>query len=153
MRRWFLSYHSPDEAKAERLKAAIERKNEGAIVFFAPTNLRVGGRWAPALAESIAEATAFVLLATDKGVGRWREIEYDAAFGFAHSQPSGRRDRVAYDVFWKRFVANDETTAEHHCISTAVRLRSASRQPAVSEIFGHLKTNVSDGTNNNQVEK
>ena len=52
------------------LKAAIERKDEGAIVFFAPTNLRAGGRWAPALAESIAEATAFVLLATDKGIGR-----------------------------------------------------------------------------------
>jgi formylglycine-generating enzyme required for sulfatase activity len=80
MRRWFLSYHSPDEAMAERLKAAIERKDEGAIVFFAPTNLRAGGRWAPALAESIAEATAFVLLATDKGIGRWQEIEYDAAF-------------------------------------------------------------------------
>ena len=80
MRRWFLSYHSPDQALAERLKAAIERKDEGAIVFFAPTNLRAGGRWAPALAESIAEATAFVLLATDKGIGRWQEIEYDAAF-------------------------------------------------------------------------
>jgi formylglycine-generating enzyme required for sulfatase activity len=79
-RRWFLSYHSPDRALAERLKAAIERKDEGAIVFFAPTNLRAGGRWAPALAESIAEATAFVLLATDKGIGRWQEIEYDAAF-------------------------------------------------------------------------
>ena len=79
MRRWFLSYHSPDQALAERLKAAIERKDEGAIVFFAPTNLRAGGRWAPALAESIAEATAFVLLATDKGIGRWQEIEYDAA--------------------------------------------------------------------------
>ena len=80
MSRWFLSYHSPDQALAERLKAAIERKDEGAIVFVAPTNLRAGGRWAPALAESIAEVTAFVLLATDKGIGRWQEIEYDAAF-------------------------------------------------------------------------
>ena len=49
-------------------------------MFFAPTKLRAGGRWAPALAEAIAEATAFVLLATDKGIGRWQEIEYDAAF-------------------------------------------------------------------------
>jgi hypothetical protein len=27
MRSWFLSYHSPDQALAERLKAAIERKD------------------------------------------------------------------------------------------------------------------------------
>jgi len=30
MRRWFLSYHSPDQALAERLKAAIERKDDSA---------------------------------------------------------------------------------------------------------------------------
>ena len=80
MRRWFLSYHSPDEALAGRLKTAIERKDDGAIVFFAPANIRAGARWAPALAEAIAEATAFVLLVTERGIGRWQEIEYDAAF-------------------------------------------------------------------------
>ena len=80
MRRWFLSYHSPDQPLAERLKAAIERRDEGARVFFAPESLRPGGRWAPALAQAIAEATAFVLLVTDRGIGRWQEIEYDAAF-------------------------------------------------------------------------
>jgi hypothetical protein len=38
MRRWFLSYHSPDQALAEQLKAAIERKDDSASrVFFAPT--------------------------------------------------------------------------------------------------------------------
>jgi formylglycine-generating enzyme required for sulfatase activity len=80
MRRWFLSYHSPDGALAQGLKAAIEREDEGAIVFFAPTNLRAGGRWAPALAEAITEAAAFVLLVTGSGIGRWQEIEYEAAF-------------------------------------------------------------------------
>jgi formylglycine-generating enzyme required for sulfatase activity len=80
MRRWFLSYHSTDEALAERLKAALERADDGAIVFFAPTNLRAGARWAPALAEAIAEATAFVLLVAERGIGSWQEIEYDAAF-------------------------------------------------------------------------
>ena len=35
MRRWFLSYHSPEQALAERLKGAIERKDAGAAVFFA----------------------------------------------------------------------------------------------------------------------
>jgi hypothetical protein len=77
MRRWFLSYHSPDEALTERLKAGIERKDDGAIVFFAPSNLRSGARWAPALAEAIAEATAFVPFATERGIGRWQEIEYE----------------------------------------------------------------------------
>ena len=43
MRRWFLSYHSPDQALAEQLKAAIERKDAAARVFFAPTHLRAGG--------------------------------------------------------------------------------------------------------------
>jgi formylglycine-generating enzyme required for sulfatase activity len=80
MRRWFLSYHSPDEPLAKRLKAAIECRDEGATVFFAPTNIRAGTHWAPALAEAIAEATAFVLLVTERGIGRWQEIEYDAAF-------------------------------------------------------------------------
>jgi hypothetical protein len=36
MSRWFLSYHSPDQALAERLKSAIERKDTDAHVFFAP---------------------------------------------------------------------------------------------------------------------
>lgn len=79
MRRWFLSYHSPDEALAERLKVAIEHADDGATVFFAPTHLRAGGRWAPALAQAIADATGFVSLVTDRGVGRWQEIEYEAA--------------------------------------------------------------------------
>jgi TIR domain len=80
MRRWFLSYHSPDQALAERLKTAIESKDLAVQVFFAPENLRTGARWAPALADAIAQANAFVLLVTDKGVGRWQEIEYNAAF-------------------------------------------------------------------------
>jgi tetratricopeptide (TPR) repeat protein len=79
MRRWFLSYHSPDQELAERLKTGIEQKDKGAQVFFAPTNLRAGGRWAPALADAIENASAFVLLVTDSGLGRWQEMEYDAA--------------------------------------------------------------------------
>jgi len=35
MRRWFLSYHSPDTALAERLAAAIERRDVGSRVFLA----------------------------------------------------------------------------------------------------------------------
>ena len=76
MRRWFLSYHSPDQALAERLKAALERKDTDAQVFFAPSSLRAGGFWSRALAEEIAQADAFILLVGEKGVGDWQELEY-----------------------------------------------------------------------------
>src|SRR5262245_38511778 len=79
MRRWFLSYHSPDQALAERLKAALERKNADAHVFFAPLSLRAGGFWSKALAEEIAQADAFILLVGESGVGESQVIEYDGA--------------------------------------------------------------------------
>src|SRR6476646_8605041 len=79
MRRCFLSYHSPDQALAERLKAALEQKNTDAHVFFAPSNLRAGGFWSRALAEEIAQADAFILLVGEKGVGNWQVLEYDEA--------------------------------------------------------------------------
>ena len=79
MRRWFLSYHSPDQALAERLKAALERKNTDAHVFFAPSSLRAGGFWSKALAEEIAQADAFILLVGESGVGDWQVLEYDEA--------------------------------------------------------------------------
>jgi hypothetical protein len=61
MRRWFLSYHSPDEPLAQALKLAIERKDAGAQVFFAPEKMRAGTPWATALADAVSRATAFVL--------------------------------------------------------------------------------------------
>ena len=67
MRRWFLSYHSPDLALAERLKAALERKDTDARVFFAPSSLRAGGFWSRALADEIAQADAFILLVGERG--------------------------------------------------------------------------------------
>ncbi len=79
MRRWFLSYHSPDQALAERLKSAIERKDSAARVFFAPTHLRAGGSWSAQLAQEIAEATAFILLVGAAGIGKWQVPEYDEA--------------------------------------------------------------------------
>jgi hypothetical protein len=79
MRRWFLSYHSPDRALAERLKAAVERKDADSSVFFAPSSLRAGGFWSKALAEEIAQADAFILLVGEKGVGDWQVLEYDEA--------------------------------------------------------------------------
>jgi hypothetical protein len=80
MRRWFLSYHSADQALAKRLKAAIERKDDSASrVFFAPTHLRAGGSWSAQLAQEIAEATGFILLIGEAGIGKWQVPEYDEA--------------------------------------------------------------------------
>jgi formylglycine-generating enzyme required for sulfatase activity len=79
MRRWFLSYHSVDQALAERLKVALERKDIESRVFFAPSSLRAGSFWSRALAEEIAQADAFILLVGEQGVGNWQLLEYDEA--------------------------------------------------------------------------
>ncbi len=79
MPRWFLSYHSPDQSLAERLKGAIERKDPASSVFFAPSNLRAGGAWTAQLAQEIAAASAFILLIGEAGVGKWQVPEYDEA--------------------------------------------------------------------------
>ncbi|HEY5066928.1 MAG TPA: TIR domain-containing protein, partial [Xanthobacteraceae bacterium] len=76
MRRWFLSYNSQDLGLMQGLEAALMRKDREAKIFFAPKSLRVGGFWLPELAKEIAEATAFVLLVGEKGLGPWQVIEY-----------------------------------------------------------------------------
>ena len=76
MPRWFLSYHSADQTLAERLKAAIERKDATSNVFFAPSSLRAGGAWTAQLAEELAAADAFILLIGEAGVGKWQAPEY-----------------------------------------------------------------------------
>jgi len=78
--RLFLSYHSPDQALAKQLKAAIERKDANTRVFFAPSSLRAGSFWSKELAEEIARADAFVLLVGEEGIGDWQETEYNEAF-------------------------------------------------------------------------
>src|SRR6266700_164922 len=79
MQRWFLSYHSPDQALAERLKASIERKDAASRVFFAPTHLRAGGSWSAQLAQELAEANGFILLIGESGIGNWQVLEDDEA--------------------------------------------------------------------------
>ena len=79
MQRWFLSYHSSDQALAERLKAAIECKDSTSRAFFAPTYLRAGGSWSAQLAKEIADATGFILLIGPAGIGKWQVPEYDEA--------------------------------------------------------------------------
>jgi hypothetical protein len=88
VRRWFLSYHSSEEALAQRLKEAMERQDAGARVFFAPAHLRAGGFWSRALADEIARADAFVLLVGEKGVGDWQVLEYDEALARRVTSPA-----------------------------------------------------------------
>src|SRR5262245_27738786 len=76
MRRWFLSYNSQDLGLMRAFEAALRRKDADARFFFAPKSLRVGGLWLPELAREIAEATAFVLLVGEKGIGPWQAMEY-----------------------------------------------------------------------------
>src|ERR1700730_10512679 len=76
MRRWFLSYNSQDLALMQSLEAALRRHDADAKIFFASKSLRAGGLWLPELAREIAEATAFVLLVGEKGIGPWQAMEY-----------------------------------------------------------------------------
>src|SRR5499427_3003384 len=76
MRRWFLSYNSQDLGLMQSLEAGLRRKDPEAKIFFAPKSLRAGGLWLPELAREIAEATAFVLLVGEKGIGPWQAMEY-----------------------------------------------------------------------------
>jgi formylglycine-generating enzyme required for sulfatase activity len=76
MRRWFLSYNSQDLALMQGVETALRRKDADAHIFFALKSLRAGGYWLPELAEEIGEATAFVLLVGEKGVGPWQVMEY-----------------------------------------------------------------------------
>jgi formylglycine-generating enzyme required for sulfatase activity len=79
MPRWFLSYHTPEHALAQRLKAGIEQKDPTSHVFFAPTHLRAGGSWSKQLADEIENSTAFILLIGEHGLGDWQVYEYDEA--------------------------------------------------------------------------
>jgi formylglycine-generating enzyme required for sulfatase activity len=80
MRRWFLSYHSQDFQLALALESELKRKDADATIFFAPKSLHPGAYWMPTLAKEIAEATAFVLLIGQNGLGPWQVIEYYEAY-------------------------------------------------------------------------
>src|SRR5215470_1624739 len=76
MRRWFLSYNSQELGLMESLDNALRRRDPDAKIFFAPKSLRAGGFWLPEIAREIADATAFVLLVGEKGIGPWQAMEY-----------------------------------------------------------------------------
>src|ERR1700738_3585751 len=88
MRRWFLSYNSQDLGLMEGLQAALRRKDAEAHVYFAPKSERAGGFWLPSLANEIGEATVFVLLVGEKGVGPWQVLEYNEALARRAKEPA-----------------------------------------------------------------
>ncbi len=88
MRRFFLSYNSQDLALMRAFEAALRRKDSGANIFFAPKSLRAGGFWLPELAKEIAEATAFVLLVGENGLGNWQTTEYYEALDRRVKEPN-----------------------------------------------------------------
>ena len=71
----------------QSFEEALRRKDTEAKIFFAPKSLRAGGLWLPELALEIAEATAFVLLVGEKGVGPWQVMEYYEALDRRVKEP------------------------------------------------------------------
>jgi formylglycine-generating enzyme required for sulfatase activity len=88
MRRWFLSYNSQDLALMQGLEAALRREDPEAHVYFAPKSERAGGFWLPSLANEIGEATVFVLLVGEKGVGPWQVLEYNEGLARRVKEPA-----------------------------------------------------------------
>jgi DNA replication protein DnaC len=87
MRRWFLSWTSQDIALTQALKAALQRKDSDAQIFFAPESMRAGGFWKPQLAKAIEESTAFILLIGEK-LGDWQVMEYYEALDRRAKEPN-----------------------------------------------------------------
>jgi tetratricopeptide (TPR) repeat protein len=87
MSRWFLSYNSQDLSLVAKLEAALTVKSPDTTIFFAPKSLRVGGYWLPKLAEAITDASAFVLLVGENGLGPWQILEYYEAIDKRVKQP------------------------------------------------------------------
>jgi hypothetical protein len=73
----FLSYNTKDEWIAATVRTALDAR--GWTVFYAPWSLHPGAYWMPALAEEVDSCDAFVILATDSGLGSWQLLEYYAA--------------------------------------------------------------------------
>ena len=70
------------------LEAALRREDPEAHVYFAPKSERAGGFWLPSLANEIGEATVFVLLVGEKGVGPWQVLEYNEALARRVKEPA-----------------------------------------------------------------
>lgn len=85
--RVFLSFHSPDQASAVRIKRAIEERDAATAVFLSANSLQAGAFWLPRLGREIAEADACLLLLGPAGVGPWQLLEYYEAIDRRAREP------------------------------------------------------------------
>jgi len=118
MRRWFLSYTSPDNALAQALRTALQHKDSGATIFFAPETMRAGGFWQQQLADEIAKSTAFVLLVGETGVGPWQVMEYYEALDRHAKEPHYPLIMVVSDKTAKRTAPGLPFVRQLHWVLT-----------------------------------
>jgi sugar lactone lactonase YvrE len=153
MRRWLLSYHSPDQALAEGLKALIERKDSGSRVFIAPTHLRTGGSWSRqlALARRSVGLLAFVSVCT-WGQAIAASVEVGSVTTLAgKAGSSGNVDGTGSAALFlspKAMSVDDDGniyTVDNHCGT----VRKITRKGAVTTVAGPVGTcafGSADGT-------
>ena len=118
MQRWFLSYHSPDQALAEQLKAAIERKDPDSRVFFAPD-----------------EPARRRLLVGTAGAGD-RRLD---RFHFAHRRSRHRQMASARIRRGARQMGEVGKTISAHCRGAARPDRAGSAVPAPTALDRHAR--------------
>jgi hypothetical protein len=82
--RIFISYHTPDDAKARALEAALSLSWPGTECYLAPRGNIAGAYWLPRLADEIAAADAVLFLAGTR-IGPWQEVEYYEALRLSRS--------------------------------------------------------------------
>jgi len=107
----------------QSLEAALRRKDPDARIFFAPKGLRPGGLW-PEVQREIAEATAFLLLIGEKGIGPWQKFEYYDALDRRVTQPDFPVVLILLDPTRARAAVSAANTLGHH------------RRPAIRKELG-----------------
>jgi YD repeat-containing protein len=68
-------YHTPDDAKARAVEAALTLNRPGTECYFAPRSNIAGAYWLPRLADEITASDVVLFLAGTR-IGPWQELEY-----------------------------------------------------------------------------
>ena len=111
----FISYHTPDQDKANAVVAALKLRRPGLECYLAPRNITGGAWWVPGIAEAVARADAVLFLA-GRRIGPWQELEYYEALRL--SRKGTGRPRLIPVVFAEQ-APGLPFFAQLHRISTA----------------------------------
>src|SRR5262249_35516825 len=87
--RVFISYHTPDDAKARAVEATLTLHRPGTECYLAPRSNIAGAYWLPRLADEITASDVVLFLAGTR-IGPWQELEYYEALRLSRG-----RDRPA----------------------------------------------------------